>query len=123
MMNQPTQPEQGVVFDLDAVAEELRGHESYRRGGQAARTLILTQDLRIVLIALAAGRSISEHHASATVSVQSFAGRIRLRLPERDVHIGAHQLLVLGFGLSHDVHAETDSVFLLTLGKPKGAAI
>jgi quercetin dioxygenase-like cupin family protein len=118
MMNQPAQTEHGAVFDLDALGEELRGQASYRRDGQAARTLILTQDLRVVLIALAAGKRISEHQASATVSVQVFAGYIRLRLRDRDVPVPLHQLLVLGSGLAHDVHADTDSVFLLTLGKP-----
>ncbi|MBZ0231024.1 MAG: cupin domain-containing protein [Deltaproteobacteria bacterium] len=95
------------------LAEARRGGE-----GQAARTLIRSADLRIVVVALAAGATISEHHAAVTASVHTLTGRVRLQLPERSVEVAAGQLLVLGAGLAHDVHAETDSAFLLTLGWP-----
>jgi quercetin dioxygenase-like cupin family protein len=106
------------TFDLTAIAEELRTEASYLRNGQTARTLIRTPDLRIVVVALAAGKSISEHHADVTASVQTLSGHIRLQLPDRSIVVPAGQLLVLGAGLPHDVHAETDSTFLLTLGWP-----
>lgn len=117
-MNTPAPPDRGVSFDLAAVARELRSEEPYRRDGQAARTLIRTPDLRIVLVALEHGKTISEHHTSVTASVQTLAGHIRLELPERSVDVPEGQLLVMGAGLPHDVRAETDSLFLLTLGWP-----
>lgn len=117
-MNTPTQPDQGATFDLTTIAQELRAEDAYVREGQSARTLIRSADLRIVLIALKAGKTISEHHANVTVSVQTLAGHIRLQLPDRGVDVPVGQLLVLGAGLSHDVYAETDSTFLLTLGWP-----
>ena len=63
-------------------------------------------------------KTISEHHANVTASVQTLSGRIRLQLPDRTAGVAAGQLLVLGSGLPHDVHAELDSTFLLTLGWP-----
>ena len=118
MKTPPTSPEHGALFDLEAVAEELRAEEQYVREGQASRTLIRASDLRIVVVALEAGKTISEHHAQVTASVQTLSGHIRLQLPERSVDVPAGELLVMGAGLTHDVHAESDSVFVLTLGWP-----
>jgi quercetin dioxygenase-like cupin family protein len=116
--NPPITPDHGATFDLESVAHELRKEEAYIREGQAGRTLIRSPDLRVLVIALGAGKSISEHHASVTASVQTLAGHIRLQLPDRGVDVAEGQLLVLGAGLTHDVYAETDSTFLLTLGWP-----
>lgn len=118
MKNAPAPTDQGVSFDLETVARELRAEELYRREGQTARTLIRTADLRIVVVALKAGKTMSEHHANVTVSVQTVSGHIRLQLPDRGVDVQEGELLVLGAGLSHDVYAEADSTFLLTLGWP-----
>lgn len=117
MKNTPEPTAQGVSFDLDVVARDLRADEAYRRAGHTARTLIRTPDLRIVVVALEAGKTISEHHANVTASVQTLSGHIRLQLPNRAVEVPEGHLLVLGAGLSHDVYAEADSTFLLTLGR------
>lgn len=117
-MNTPASPNHGVTFDLDTVARELRVEERYLREGQAARTLIRTSDLRIVVVALKAGKTISEHHADVTAAVQTLSGHIRLQLPDRGVDVPKGGVLVLGAGLTHDVYAEVDSAFLLTLGWP-----
>jgi quercetin dioxygenase-like cupin family protein len=117
-MSSPVTPDHGVTFDLATIAQELRADGSYARDGQAARTLIRSSDLRIVVIALAAGQRISEHHAAVTAAVHTLSGHVRLQLPDRGVDVPAGQLLVLGAGLPHDVYAETDSTFLLTLGWP-----
>jgi quercetin dioxygenase-like cupin family protein len=117
-MNTPAAPEHGVSFDLADVARALRAEEPYLRDGQSSRTLIRSPDLRIVLVALERGKTLAEHHANATASIQTRSGHIRLRLPERSVEVSEGQLLVMGAGLPHDVYAETDSTFLLTLGRP-----
>lgn len=117
-MNTPAMPDHGLTFDLESVADELQAEDQYSREGQSARTIIRTSDLRIVVIALKAGKTISEHHANVTASVHTLSGHIRLQLPDRGVDVSAGQLLVMGAGLSHDVHAVADSLFLLTLGWP-----
>ncbi len=117
-MNTPENPSHGVTFDLATVARELFGEESYLREGQTARTLIRAPDLRITVVALQRGKTISQHHASVTASVQTLSGHLRLQLPGRSVDVPQGQLLVMGAGLPHDVYAESDSAFLLTLGWP-----
>ena len=56
-----------------------------------------------------------EHRTAARISVQTLAGHIRLRLPDRTMELPAGQLLVLDQWVPHDVEAEEDSAFLLTL--------
>jgi len=115
-MNMPTPADHGVTFEFTTIARELRAEPAYLRDGQAGRTLIRSSDLRIVIVALKAGKTISEHHTNVSASVQTLAGHIRLQLPDRGEDVPVGTLLVLGAALSHDVYAETDSVFLLTLG-------
>lgn len=117
-MKTPAPLDHAVTFDLASVARELRAEEPYLREGQAARTLLRTPDLRIVVVALKSGKTISEHHASVTASVQTLSGHVRLQLPKQSIDVVEGQLLMMGAGLPHDVHAETDSTFLLTLGWP-----
>lgn len=115
-MTKPMPTEDGAAFDLQAIAAELRASGAYAQEGQTARTLTRSSDLRTVLVVLGTGRSISEHDADVTSTVHTLSGHVRLRLPERTVDLPAGSLLVLAAGLRHDVEAETDSAFLLTLG-------
>ena len=118
-MTKPESPKYGVTFDLVEIARELQDELSDLSKGQAARTLVRTPDLRIVVIALRPGKKMVEHHANVTVSVHTLIGHIRLQLADRRVELPAGRLVVLGSGLPHDVVAETDSTFVLTLGWPE----
>jgi len=109
-------PAEGVPFDLADIARALQATEPYTRDGHAARTLIRVADLRIVVVALSAGKRMAEHHASVTAAVQVLSGRVRLELDEGNVALSAGQLLVLEPELAHAVAAEVDSVIMLTLG-------
>lgn len=114
----PQNVDHGVAFDLVATGRELRAERQYEQSGHAARTLVRTPDLRVVLVAMRADGRISEHHADATASIQVLSGRVRTKLPSHTVELQRGQLLVLGAGLHHDVEAAEDSTFLLTLGWP-----
>lgn len=109
-------PDEGVIFELDEKIDELRSLEPYEREGRTARTLISTEDLRVVLVVMKAGNHMKEHRADATVTVQTLAGELVLKLPQREVTLPAGRLLAMGEGLRHDVQANVDSAFLLTLG-------
>ncbi len=115
-MSSLVSPDNGTVFDFDRLGNELRAEDAYERTGQMARTLVHTLDLRIVVIALRAGKTISEHDANVTASVHALSGHLSLKLPDQVVDLKTGQLLALGAGLKHDVSAVEDSVFVLTLG-------
>lgn len=116
-MHKPPEPvTQGATFDLAAIDGEMRREAAYERNGYLARTLVRTPDLRVVFMVMKAKSSIAEHQAGDTASVHVLSGAIRLGLPSRTVELGAGQLLVLEAGLRHDVEADEDSAFLLTIG-------
>lgn len=105
-----------AIFDLEAIARDLRGEEAYLANGHTARTLIRVSDLRLVLVAMRAGSEMSEHRANETASVHVLSGKIQLGLPERSVGLGAGHVLTMPKGRRHSVKASEESVFLLTLG-------
>lgn len=118
-MSRPASAEHGAVFDFAALTRKLRDEEADARDGHTARTLIRAPDLRVILVLLGEGSTISEHHASVPASLQLLAGRIRVQLPERAVLLEVGQLLALAPGLVHDVKADSDGSFLPTLGWPQ----
>lgn len=123
-MPRPNSPEFGAVFDLAELIPEMRGEAEYDHDhGHAARTIIRTHDLRVVLIALRAGAHIAEHVAQATATIQVVSGRVRIRLPrlarqhdDRFEELSPGRLLALDGGLAHTVEALEDSALLVTLG-------
>src|SRR6267142_1887260 len=88
------------VIDLDAEATQLRSQEAWQLHRQSAKTLVKHEHLRVVLIALQAGRRCQEHRAEESVSVQTLQGRIR-------VHLASDQ--------AHDFEAVEESTLLLAL--------
>lgn len=115
-MLKPQSSTHGAHFDLISLVEELRDLDAYAREGRTARTLTRSDDLRTVIVVIAAGTSISEHDTSVSSTVQTLVGHLKLDLPDRTVSLPAGGLLVMAPGLKHDIRAEVDSAFLLTLG-------
>ena len=102
--------------DLLEEIQRLQKEEAWLRGtGPSSKTLVKHTDLRIVLLAMKKKMCMHEHKTAAKISVQTLTGHIRLRLPDRTVELPAGQLLVLDQCVPHDVEAEEDSAFLLTL--------
>ncbi len=115
-MPRPEVPQDGVIIDLSAAEQELRGQETYAREGHTARTLLRAPDLRVVLVTMKAGSRIGEHRARESVSLHAISGHVRLHVQERCVDLPAGQLLLLAQGVEHDVEAVADSALILTLG-------
>lgn len=109
-----------LQFDLPGEAQQQRSEESWLRGtGRSSRTLVKHPDLRIVLISMKANTRMHEHKASARISIQTIAGRVKVHLPEQTADLPAGQLLALDQCLPHDVEALEDSDVLLTLSWPR----
>jgi len=105
--------------DLAGEIEGLHKEDAWLQGtGPSSKTLVKHADLRIVLLALKKKMIMHEHRTAARISLQTLAGHIRLKLPGRTVELAAGQLLALDQCVPHDVEAEEDSAFLLTLSWP-----
>jgi quercetin dioxygenase-like cupin family protein len=96
--------------------QNLHKEDAWLRGtGPSSITLVKHPDLRIVLLTMKKNICMHQHSTAARISVQTLAGHIRLRLPDRTAELTTGQLLVLDRCVPHDVEAEEDSAFLLTL--------
>jgi quercetin dioxygenase-like cupin family protein len=104
--------------DLLEEIQSLHKEDAWLQGtGPSSKTLVKHPDLRIVLLAMRKKMCMHEHRTAARISVQTLAAHIRLRLPDHTVELPAGQLLVLDQWVPHDVEAEEDSAFLLTLSR------
>ena len=102
--------------DLLEEIQNLHKEDAWLQGtGPSSKTLVKHPDLRIVLLAMKKKMCMHEHRTAARISMQTLAGHIRLRLPDRMVELPTGQMLVLDQCVPHDVEAEEDSAFLLTL--------
>lgn len=107
-----------LTLDLTAELARLHDEETWQRAGRHARTLVKDADLRVVLIALGAGVRMEEHHAPGRITIQTIVGRLTLRVAGRTVDLPAGHLLTLAPALPHDVEAQEESAFLLTIAWP-----
>src|ERR1700739_4412112 len=104
-------------FDL---TREMNDSEQKRPWpmGHFARTLFKKSDFRMVLISMAKGSILKEHHAAGTISVQVLKGSIRFSA-QGDAHsLQANSVLTLGASIKHEVEALEESAFLLTIAWP-----
>jgi len=100
-------------------AEIHRVHaETTWNTGQNARTLIKYDDVRVVLIALAAEARMKEHKADGRISIHVLSGHIQLRASGRTFNLRTGRLLALDHGVPHDVYALEESALLLTIAWP-----
>lgn len=96
--------------------QELSREDAYARGGHTAKTLVRTDDLRAVLVALKAGNKMAEHVVPRTATLVVVSGSVRVHAATGADAVSAGQLAVLPPNVPHDVEAVEDSTFLLTFG-------
>lgn len=108
-------------FNLRDELRQLREEDSWQREtGRSSKTLAKYPDFRIVLVLMKANTQMKEHHADARISIHSVEGKIRIHLPDQQVELTAGQLLVIDYGIKHDVEAFEESAFLITISWPGG---
>ena len=112
-MTDPTPP-----VDVDALAEELMAKATSGRSGRAGHTLPHPVDgLRQTVIALRAGAELGEHESPGAASLLVLRGRVRVVAGEETVELAAHQLGPVP-DRRHGLHADEDSVVLLSVAVP-----
>jgi quercetin dioxygenase-like cupin family protein len=109
-----------LTFDLAAEIEQLNNEEHWLKDGRISKTLVKHSDFRIVLMFMKAGTVMQEHKTDARISIHALSGCLLVKLDRRTVELPAGHLLVLEKGLSHDVKAAEESVFLLSISWPHG---
>jgi quercetin dioxygenase-like cupin family protein len=103
------------VFDLPAVAGNLRREPDEGSDGHRQITLFHEGDLAIVLFDFEAGGLFAGHEADGDVTIHTVAGELEVTTPEAKHRIPAGTLIVLAPGVRHDVAAPIASQMLLTV--------
>jgi len=109
-----------LSFHLGAEADQLRRERPWKEHGHNAITLAKYPDLCLVLEVLRAGSRIATREPEERLSLEVLAGRIRLRAGGRTIQLSPGYLVVLDRATAHEIEAEEDSTFLLTVGQPRG---
>ena len=109
-----------LVLDLPALLAQVRQEATYHSADRNALTLLKTDSMRLVLLALHAGAELKTHTAPGAISVQVLDGQLTFRAEDQTAELGVGQVLTLHAGIPHSVTAVTEAAFLLTLalGKP-----
>ena len=107
-----------LLVDLNVEIAELSAHPALQTAGRVAKTLAVHPDFRIVLTAIRKGTRISEHHVPGSISVHTLRGEIALHIQSQVTKLPAGSVLILEQGMAHDVVAQEDSYFLVTIAWP-----
>ena len=105
--------------DLHATGRELMEKARTENSGRAGRTLPHPVDgLRQTLIALRAGAELGEHESPGPASLMVIHGRVRLVAGDETVELSAHRISPVP-DRRHSLHADEDSVVLLSVAVPR----
>ena len=109
------------TVDLDQLAGGLLADAAAQSAGRAAHTLPHPVDgLRQTVIALVGGRQLAEHENPGSASLLVLRGRVRLVAGDRTDVLDAHQICPIP-DRRHSLHADVDSVVLLSVAVPQRA--
>ena len=106
-----------LTFDL---AEEMRLISAELTDGRArsARTLVKDGPLRLTIIGLGPGGSLTEHEAPGPITIQVLGGVLELNAGGELREHRAGALVALDQRVRHAVSSANGAMFLLTLAAP-----
>ncbi|MGH9615326.1 MAG: cupin domain-containing protein [Acidobacteriaceae bacterium] len=101
-------------MNLSEELNKIRG----RNTDVSSTTLLKTETLRVVLMALRAGAALHRHHADGRLSLQVLEGEIELSAEGAQAYLTQGMLIGLEARVLHEVVALSDSALLLTIAWP-----
>jgi quercetin dioxygenase-like cupin family protein len=96
------------------IAEELKKIRA-RDAEVSSTTVLKTDALRVVLMALKAGAKLHEHHADGRLLLQVLEGEIEFSAENAKIRLRAGMLASVEALVPHAVEAVSDAVLLLTI--------
>jgi quercetin dioxygenase-like cupin family protein len=105
-----------LKVDLAEALRALKAEEAWRTRPRSAVTLVKEQGFRVVLVGLHRGAAIDAHRAEGPISIHLLEGSVRVAVKGEEIALSPGQVLALGAGLEHALHADEESAFLLTIG-------
>jgi quercetin dioxygenase-like cupin family protein len=99
----------------------LPAETQFAANGIVSRTLLRTENSRVVLFGFSAGQELTEHTSTQHAVVQVLSGECEFSLCDQVHHLQPGALLYMPPNLRHAVKATTEFSMLLTLSKPEAA--
>ena len=97
----------------------LPAETQFAANGIVSRTLLRTENSRVVLFGFSAGQELTEHTSTQHAVVQVLTGECEVSLGGRPHKLKAGDLLYMPPNLRHAIKATTPFSMLLTLSKPE----
>ena len=110
-------------FNITELSKQLKHEEVWHSKKRNSVTVFKSDDLHILLIAMHAVTRMLGHKVEVPLTIQVLEGRIKVITEKETLALGKSNLLVLESGISHDIEAIKESVFLLTWAIGKGARV
>jgi quercetin dioxygenase-like cupin family protein len=104
-----------VHVNLPHFVKQIKEEEAWQKNDRNAITLLKTNFLRIVLIALHKGAMLKKHTVPQMLSVQVLEGKMQFITDVQTIELVAGDMIALYDGIAHTVVATEETVFLLTL--------
>jgi quercetin dioxygenase-like cupin family protein len=111
-----------AILDVGAEGVALLGEPEWVGGDRNSRTLFKADTLRVVLTALRAGAVMRNEDPDEAVAIQPLQGEIAVRAGSQEIAARNGDLVCVDDGEPWEVRAATDSLFLLTVGRPPNPA-
>jgi len=108
-----------LIFDLPSMMKKIKQEDSWENGQRNAITLLKSDNMRLVLIALRAGEEIDFRQSDNLISLQLLEGNSEFRADNKTVTLKQGHLLTLHENIEHSLVAITETIFLLTIGNGK----
>lgn len=104
-----------VHVNLPHFIKQIKEEETWHKNDRNAITLLKTNFLRIVLIALHKGAILKKHSVPQMLCVHVLEGKMQFITDVQTVELRAGDMISLYEGIEHTVVATEETVFLLTL--------
>lgn len=116
--NRPVEPvNQSLThLALEAIGKELRQGAPYEKVGKNSRSLVRSQALSMVLMALKTGSQLKEHHAPGPATAIVLEGEVAFSSGQDEQLLKSHESVVFSADLEHGLRACQDSLVLLIIG-------
>ena len=103
---------------IDKEVRMLTSEKEWLSGKRDGITLVKYPHMRVVLVALRKGARMREHKLRGPISLFVVQGKINIEAGSTAYKVRKKELVTLQKAILHDVHADQDSVFLLTITSP-----
>jgi len=105
-----------LVFDLPSLMVKIKQAETWQMGERNAITILKSDKLRLVLMALRKGAEINFCQSGNLFSLQLLEGKLMFHTENKEIMLEQGHILTLHENLEHSLVAISETIFLLTIG-------